>query len=117
MLEQLPDIGVTPDYGLQSGGDFRVKTVSFGDGYEQRRPDGLNTVKRKWALSWTLLDPIQKSTLMDFLVDKKGVHAFLWTVPDSLEEYRVVCKQMPSWTADAYNIYSVSAEFEQDFSV
>lgn len=117
MINVLPDIDVPPDYGLKQGGQFRVKTVSFGDGYEQRMPDGLNTTKRTWSLKWSLLSRDQKNVLIDFLYEMKGAYSFLWNVPDSDEAYRVVCKKMPSWTVDDYGIYSVSAEFEEDFSL
>jgi len=117
MINVLPDINVNPDYGLKQGGEFRVQTVSFGDGYEQRRPDGINTVRRVWSLQWSNLDRWQKDALVDFLVEMKGAYAFLWHVPDSDDAYRVVCKKMPSWAVDDYGIYSVSAEFTEDFSL
>lgn len=117
MINVLPDINVNPDYGLQQGGEFRVQSVSFGDGYEQRRPGGINTVRRVWSLQWSNLDLWQKDALIDFLIDRKGVNAFLWQVPGSGDEYQVVCKKMPSWTADGYGIYSVSAEFTEDFTL
>jgi len=116
MINVLPDIGINPDYGLKQGGQFKVQTVSFGDGYEQRRPDGINTVRRKWSLKWSLLSRHQKDVLINFLIEMKGAYAFLWDVPDSDEAYRVVCKSMPSWSIDDYGSYSVNAEFEEDFT-
>ena len=117
MIDVLPDIGINPDYGLQQSGEFRTQVVSFGDGYEQRRPDGINTVRRQWSVEWTQLERWQKDTLIDFLVAMKGVYAFLWHVADSEDAYRVVCKQMPGWSADTFGSYSVQAEFVEDFSL
>lgn len=113
-MEHLPDIGVPPDFGLKEGGQFAVQSVSFGDGYTQRRPDGINTVRRKWSLNWSLLERTQKDTLVNFALSKKGVYAFYWTIPDSDETVRVVCAKYPSWVADDYGIYSVSMELTED---
>lgn len=115
-MDYLPDIGRNPDYGLQQAGEFRVQSVSFGDGYTQRRPDGLNSVRRVWSLEWTGLNVEDKNTLIDFLVSKKGAYAFLWEVSDTGEVVKVVCGEMPSYSADTFNSFSVQAKFTEDFS-
>lgn len=115
-MEVLPDVGINPSWGLSEGGEFRLQTVSFGDGYEQRRPDGINTTIRKWSVDWELLSREQKDTLYDFLLDLRGVDPFLWRVPDSGEVVQVVCKKKPSWAVDDYDSYSLTAEFTEDFN-
>lgn len=115
-MDRLPDIGRNPDYGLQQSGEFRVQRISFGDGYEQRRPDGLNSVKRVWTLEWTGIDLHQKDTLMDFLLARKGAYAFIWEVADTGEVVQVVCNDMPSYSADSYNVFSVQAKLIEDFT-
>jgi len=113
-MDTLPDIGRQPDYGLAGQPAFAVDTVSFGDGYEQRRPSGLNSVRRSWRVEWTLLDYTQMDALRDFLLSKKGVEAFLWEVEG--ESVQVVCKQAPQDSHTNFSTYSLSATFTEDFT-
>lgn len=115
-MDYLPDVGINPDYGLQQGGSFRVQKVSLGDGYEQSRPDGINTVRRSWSVEWGLLDRAQRDTLYDFLVARKGVYAFLWEVPTEGVTFKVKCPKMPNWSHDAYGTFSLKASFVEDFT-
>lgn len=115
-MDTLPDIGTTPDWGLSQGGQFRVRSVGFGDGYEQRAPDGLNSVRRAWKVKWTLLSREQRNLIYDFLVEKKGVHPFIWEVPTEGETVQVLCRKKPSWSHDDYESFSLSAEFTEDFT-
>lgn len=116
MIEVLPDVGIAPDYGLKQSGSFRVKTVTFGDGYEQRIPDGINTVRRKWSVSWSMLNKAQKDMLEEFLYRMKGAYSFVWHIPDSDDAHKVVCKSPPTWVADDYGNYRLSATFDEDLN-
>lgn len=116
MIDTLPDIGVNPDWGLGESPEMKVKTVTFGDGYEQRSPDGINSVRRSWSPKWGSLEKQDKDTLYNFLLSKKGVEAFMWPIPEEGETVRVVCKDV-KWTHDDFNNYVVTAEFKEDFSL
>lgn len=116
-MDTLPDIGRLPDYGLTDQPEFRVDTVKLGDGYEQRRPAGINSVRRSWSVTWSLISLAEMQTLRDFLKSKKGVEAFEWTLPIEGETVRVVCKQGASSTFDSFAGHTVSATFVEDFSL
>ncbi|MDT8894177.1 phage tail protein [Halomonas sp. I1] len=113
-MEVLPDIGRNPSYGLDEQPQFRVDTAQFGDGYAQRRPSGINATTRTWTLQWELLTKSQADTIQDFLLSQQGVRAFHWTIPETGEEVKVVCRKAPSRVYTDYQLYRVSAVFTED---
>lgn len=58
----------------------RILTAQYGDGYEQRVQDGLNTMPRTWSVSFSgsvsYIDAIDT-----FLKALNGAMAFSWTPP------------------------------------
>lgn len=115
-MDHLPDIGVPPDFGLSQTGEFLTDVVELGDGYTQRRPKGINPYRRSWSPVWSTLSRAQKDTLVDFLNSRLGVKAFIFTDPDSDEEYKVVCPSPAAFSYDNYDVYSVGATFTEDFN-
>lgn len=115
-MDILPDINVNPNYGMKQQAEFRVQRVSFGDGYEQRRVDGLNATRRSWGLTWSNLSREQRDELYEFLMSRQGVYAFLWPVPDGDETRQVLCESV-AWQVDDYNVYTVTADFKEDFTL
>ena len=59
----------------------RVRVAKFGDGYEQRAPDGINTLLRKWGVRLAADEATVKAA-DDFLRARAGVEAFDWTALD-----------------------------------
>ena len=59
----------------------KVRVISYGDGYEQVRPDGLNNQLRKWKVSYKQQSYAVVKTLRDFLVSTKGAEAFHFLPP------------------------------------
>lgn len=109
----------TPPKAPTLGGARRSVTpatriVAFGDGYEQRAPDGLNPLKRKVSPEWTGLTVAQADEIDAFFAARGGHEAFLWTEPGFATErkWRVV-----SWTRDPQTKFRdhVSAEFVEVF--
>lgn len=81
-----------PDASVSVETEPVVRAAKFGDGYEQRVPDGINTMPEKWDLTFTgtreEIDPIAA-----FLRTHKGSLAFDWTTPDEMTG-RFICR---SW--------------------
>lgn len=92
----------------------RVRMAKFGDGYEQRSPDGLNTRPRSLSLSWPNLSTTQKNTLVDFVRARNGAQAFFWTPPGEGSAIKIKC---PKWTIKRTSgpWWSVSCEFVEVF--
>ncbi len=108
----MSDFNYQPVYGAQVNNAPRVKTVKFGDGYEQRVADGINTQPKMWNLTFTY-DTSTIATIDSFLSGKAGVASFTWT-PTGFSEIKVVCREW-SRSVDTPTTASIQATFEQVF--
>jgi len=79
-----------PDRSFTSNTKPRVRRVKFGDAYEQRLRDGLNTVEKKWSLSFVNRTNTDINDLIEFFDDKGGVDYFYWTPPGTSTQYKVI---------------------------
>jgi len=90
----------------------RVLTVSFGDGYEQRVGDGINTINTDWNLTFKgTLAEIQE--IDAFLTSKAGVTSFTWT-PFGFSEIKVVCDDWSQPVISA-NTSTITTKFRRVF--
>jgi phage-related protein len=62
------------------GTAVRHLAVQFGDGYSNRRPDGINTTQRRWNLS-TPPAAIEEVLRLEAELEALGVGRFDWTPP------------------------------------
>lgn len=90
----------------------RVRSASFGDGYEQRVPDGINNNPAMWDVVVQgppqCLDAPEK-----FLDDRAGSDAFYWVSPRG-QLLRVVCRSYERDDSTAAN-GTITGTFEQVF--
>lgn len=70
----------SPDWTAKKKNKPRVNKLQFGDGYEQRISDGINTNPEEWSLSFST-DPTTVNSIDSFLEARAGLEAFLWTTP------------------------------------
>ena len=118
-MDYLPDIGTNPDWGMGTEHELMIDKVDLGDGYVQRRPKGINPIRRTFTPTWTLLSKEQKDTLVDFFRGTYGVTPFLFTDPDHgdpNEAVKVTCGTTISVEHSMYNGYSVSVTLTEDFN-
>ena len=110
----MPTFSVTPDNGCSYEIKPNVRAVKFGDGYEQRAANGLNTQPRIWNLRFSVRTDSEASAITTFLATQGAVTAFDWTDPYGAAG-KYVCR---SWSAtkDRYNLNTVTAQFEQVFT-
>ena len=101
-----------PDYGAGRSHTPRVRSVRFGDGYEQRLAYGLNTNLQVWQLSFNARTDVETDNILDFLDARNGVESFDWTTPDGVTGKKWVCRQWQK-NMTAFNINSVSCQFEE----
>lgn len=99
-----------PCWSAEVAQEPRVNKASFGDGYEQRQGDGLNTNLETWSLRFQETpDTIQE--IKEFLTQMAGVTSFAWmTTEGRLATF--VCK---SWIRNIDNIgyHTISCKFEE----
>ena len=63
---------------------YRVRSVQYGEGYQQRSPDGLNARAITWQLVFTGLQKADGDELEAFFDARAGWDAILWTPPDEV---------------------------------
>lgn len=114
-METLPAIPAT--YSPSVTPEFSVDTTKFGDGYELRRPSGLNSVSETWSVSWDALTRPQYETLYSFLVARKGVEAFSWRAPWDAAVKAWVCTAMSSRRPIGPNVGAIQATFKEDHNL
>lgn len=102
-----------PSVGSGSSIAPRILRAEFGDGYNQRIGDGLNTVPETWQLRWGLLNATQMGEIWSFLKARAGAEAFLWTAPGGTP-LKYICGRSERTTVDGL-LWSISADFEQVF--
>ena len=100
------------DYSSKSQAQPRVLLAKFGDGYEQRAGDGINTNPKSWPISITR----DAATIMviEALMDQwAGVTSFFWLTPRNTIA-RFVCRQYDTQYAD-FNKSVFTGVFDEVF--
>lgn len=114
---------VVPDKGLSRSSKPRVRVAQFGDGYQQRVADGINSIEESFSVSFSNRSKAEADDINAFFVSKKGLIAFSFTVPDSnsstndsagspVTTVKVIC---PEWQQSYTQLSgsSVSATFQR----
>ncbi|AGH74463.1 MULTISPECIES: phage tail protein [Edwardsiella] len=87
-----------------------VTVVKFGDGYEQRRPAGINHILESYSPVFRVSHD-EFREIEAFFRRQGAVKAFLWRSPQRHVLIRVVCRE---WSEQVYNNYvDVSCKFDQ----
>ena len=82
-----------PLVGANSNAEYRARDIQFGDGYNQRAPDGINTDLREYTLEFKgNVDYI--TDLDSFFTRHKGVKSFKWQAPDREDMRLYICKDI-----------------------
>lgn len=97
--------------------DQRVNEAKFGDGYSQRSADGTNSKFMRIRAVHENITQTQYATFMAFWQSVGKTTPFDVTIPYSGQVVRCRFATGPDSSAMAGNIYSVSAELEQDFGL
>lgn len=82
-------VELVADRGLSRQVQHRVLTAKFGDGYEQRVRDGINTKNETFSISFNNR-PVDEINLIAAFLDLKVALNFDFTV--GLETLKVVCE-------------------------
>lgn len=99
-----------PDWGVQVQIAPRIQKYQFGDGYEMRRPDGINTMLETWDCTFKRNVPVAEAIYAQ-LKSFGGVEAFVWTTPDGYTS-SFVCDSF-SKTKDSIGWNTVKAMFRE----
>ena len=99
-------------YGVNETKNPRVLKAQFGDGYQQRTADGINTIVRQWNLTF-INTTANIADIDSFLTTAGGVDSFDWTPPHG-SAGKFICE---AWTRgkDSYGLDSLTATFIEVF--
>ena len=105
-----------PDKSMTRSTKPKVLFAQFGDGYEQRLADGINTLEETFQVSFNTRTKEEKDDIVAFFENKAGVTAFTYTIPDSNNSgetaIKVVCSTWnKTWAYGDY--YSATATFKR----
>lgn len=97
-----------PDRQLKKAVKRNTLVANFGDGYEQRLGDGINSVRYTFSLSFNNRTIDEIDEIADFLEERSGLTSFNYTFKDTTaagEEttVKVLC--------EAYDVTYISDEF------
>lgn len=103
----------TPTNGVRQKTTPRVRRIKFGDGYEQRTADGINTKSETWDLAFVGLTDAEADAIDAFLTARNAVEAFDWVTPAG-DAIKAVCDD---WGRDfsQYDVNTISATFRRAY--
>jgi len=74
---------IRPDKSLSKSTTPKVRMVQFGDGYQQRIVDGINSNPEEYSVTFNNHTKADADDIDAFFQAQKGVSAFNFTVPDT----------------------------------
>jgi phage-related protein len=97
------------DRGVSRSPKFRILSAKFGDGYEQRLRDGINSKEEDISLSFNNRTPTEIYAIADYL-DATIPTSFTFYVDD--DSFKVTCEDYQI-THTETNAYSLSTKFKR----
>lgn len=99
-----------PDADHTKSMEPKVESATFGDGYSQSVPNGINNAPETWQLTFT--GPVSEGDAIDaFLKQHAGCYAFDWRTPENVMA-RFICRKWSKNRTHGVKVV-ISAEFEQ----
>ena len=119
--QERPNFLWTPSYNVSTKHNPRVNVVKFGNGYQQRNPDGLFSSLIKMDLTFDKRSEKEAAAIIHFLKVRKAVKSFVFqNLPDLYADSnadgfkkKFVCPTFNS-TFVFFNNYTVTAAFSQE---
>ena len=109
----MPTFTYTPSYSPSCDRKPRVLSTRFGDGYEQRGSDGINTNLQTWKLTFMDRTTVESDAIeLFFTSNNTAVANFTWTPPNGSVASKFICRQ---WTRTTiwYDGHTITATFEE----
>ena len=100
-------------YGLNITNEPRVQSLKFGDGYEQRNIDGINSLLLRGDTSFDLRDMIETKAIAHFFNSRRGAESFIMRLPPPYDIDKLFVAK--SWNVSLvfYNNYSIRTQLEE----
>jgi phage-related protein len=108
-----PEFLWQPAYNSNANHNPRVKVNQFGDGYDQRVPDGINNILLDVDYTFDFRSLQEASAILHFLENRGGTELFFFTpTPPYSVRKRMICRQWTHSEEFADN-HTVRAKFEE----
>jgi phage-related protein len=86
-----------PSYNVSVSHEPRIKSIQFGDGYEQRLKDGINNNRLQFNLSFESRNKAETTAILHFLHEREGFGSFFFKMPEPYSLIKkFVCKTFNS---------------------
>ena len=114
--DYIPDFFWKPSYASQVAHQPRIIRIKFGNGYEQRIEDGINSNLINLDLTFDNRNEDEASAILHFLFQRNTRQSFIFNVPTVYSKNtfttRFICS---NWNSiyNFYNNYSIRATFEE----
>jgi len=108
---------ILPDKNLTRSSSPKVLIARFGDGYEQRLADGINSIQESFSVTFNNRTKEEIDDITGYFASLKGVTAFTYTIPDDNAgggelAIKVICENYNQiYQYDGY--YSATASFRR----
>jgi phage-related protein len=103
----------TPAYNMSVNHEPRVRSIKFGDGYEQRIQDGINADLIKISLTFDGRDIKESMAILHFLESRSAKDFFFFTPPSPYNTRRkFICRTFSS-SIISQGVLNISASFDQ----
>lgn len=96
---------------------FRTLISQFGNGYEQRTPDGINTKLDTWNIQYENLSTTEKNTVLAVFDAVAGWDVITWTPFGEASSKKFRLEDGYSFTPKSGDLYDISATLKQIFDV
>ena len=100
-----------PDIGASEEHTPRIRSVQFGEAYEQRSPAGINPDMVKRSLTFSGRTSTEGLAILAFLAAQGGVTSFDYTHPGDVSR-KYVCKTWKG-TDTGFNMKTVTCDIAQ----
>ena len=111
--KEVPHFFWIPSYSPTISTEPSVRTLKFGDGYEQRTPDGVNTNLLKISLNYDNRDEAESTAIAHFLNERGGAEAFVYLPPSPYSSMKkFICRKWDV-TMNFDNNYSIKVDLEE----
>jgi phage-related protein len=112
----IPNFFWKPSYNSKIENKPRIRYNQFGNGYQQRIPDGLNTSLVEFNVGFENRSELETVSILHFLQQRNGQESFIYNIPTIFSKSlnnlntRFIC---PDWTSSyvSYNNYNIECKF------
>lgn len=101
-----------PSAGTTHQPEVALRTASFGDGYTQSAPAGLNHIRDVVSFKWDFLSLAEAQEIEGFLAARGGCQPFLYTLNGEAEPRRWVCD---TWSVTEGHPCRLTVTFKESF--